>query len=378
MSSENAARVCYDVAIIGGGLVGAAVAYGLARRGRRVVILDEGDAAIRASRGNFALVWVQAKGLGMPAYSRWTVASSESWAAFAGDLARETGIDVHFQRPGGFQLCLSEREFEARRAALVRFHNQPEVAGYRTEMLERAEMERMLPGLGRDVAGGSFCPLDGHVNSLKLFRALFAALGGLGAVYRANSAVDRIERRGGVFRIAAGGRVVEAGKVVLAAGNANQALAPLIGLTVPMRPERGQILVTERAEPFLRHPMSTVRQTDEGSVMIGDSREEATDPAEAGHDIGAMMAARAVRAFPQLARLNVVRMWSAIRVMPQDGFPIYEQSTTMPGAFVVTCHSGVTLAAAHALYLAPMIDAGALDAAMNVFGTGRFDVPAAG
>jgi len=61
-----------DVAVVGGGLVGAAIAWGLARAGTRVVVLDEGDVAFRASRGNFALVWVQSKGLGMPEYAAWT------------------------------------------------------------------------------------------------------------------------------------------------------------------------------------------------------------------------------------------------------------------------------------------------------------------
>ena len=56
----------FDFAVIGGGLVGAAIAWGLARRGRSVAMLDEGDIAFRASRGNFALIWVQSKGGGMP------------------------------------------------------------------------------------------------------------------------------------------------------------------------------------------------------------------------------------------------------------------------------------------------------------------------
>ena len=51
----------YDVAVVGGGLVGAALAWGLAREGQRVVVLDEGDLARRASRANFALVWVQTR-----------------------------------------------------------------------------------------------------------------------------------------------------------------------------------------------------------------------------------------------------------------------------------------------------------------------------
>jgi hydrogen cyanide synthase HcnC len=73
-----------------------------------------------------------------------------------------------------------------------------------------------------------------------------------------------------------------------------------------------------------------------------------------------------------------VRSWRAIRVMPADGFPIYDQSTSHPGAFLVTCHSGVTLAAAHALQLAPMIAAGQLDdTRVGAFSSRRFHVSTA-
>ena len=88
------------------------------------------------------------------------------------------------------------------------------------------------------------------------------------------------------------------------------------------------------------------------------------------------MADRAVRMFPKLGSLNVVRTWTAIRVMTEDGFPIYEQSETCPGAFVACCHSGVTLAANHALTVAPMIARGALDLDMlGAFTAKRFANP---
>jgi hydrogen cyanide synthase HcnC len=64
-------------------------------------------------------------------------------------------------------------------------------------------------------------------------------------------------------------------------------------------------------------------------------------------------------------------------VMTPDGFPIYQQSPTHPGAFVATCHSGVTLAASHALHLAPAIAAGILPADLNSFAASRFDVQTA-
>ncbi len=99
----------YDVAVVGGGLVGAATSWGLAREGLRVALLDEGDRAVRASRGNFALVWVQSKGLGLAPYANWSVRSSNAWGGFADLLKQETGLDVSFQRPGGLHICLSEK-----------------------------------------------------------------------------------------------------------------------------------------------------------------------------------------------------------------------------------------------------------------------------
>jgi glycine/D-amino acid oxidase-like deaminating enzyme len=81
--------------------------------------------------------------------------------------------------------------------------------------------------------------------------------------------------------------------------------------------------------------------------------------------------------FPLLGRANVVRSWAALRVMTPDGFPVYAQSPQHPGAFLVTCHSGVTLAAVHGLDLAPMLARGRLAADLAPFRAERFDVQAA-
>ncbi|HET6925502.1 MAG TPA: FAD-dependent oxidoreductase [Hyphomicrobiaceae bacterium] len=367
----------YDVAVVGGGLVGAALAWGLAREGQRVTVLDEGDMARRASRANFALVWVQSKGLGLAQYMGWTVRSSDAWRQLADDLRAQTGLDVCFARPGGFHLALGEAELAARAQRLKRLHNQPGAADTRAEVLDRAAVERLLPGIGPEVAGGSFCPLDGHVNSLRTLRAFHKGLYLLGTDYRPAHTVRTVVPAQDGFRLLTSRGEVGAKKVVLAAGNANMRLAPLVGLKSPMQPNRGQILVTERAAPFLPYPLVTIRQTDEGTVMIGDSREETTDETRLDLSIAAVEADRARRMFPALGKLNVIRTWSGIRVMTQDGFPIYDQSTAHPGAFVVTCHSGVTLAAGHALVLAGHIHAGQLPSSMSVFNSRRFHVPAA-
>ena len=373
--TQTRTRTDYDVAVVGGGLLGSAIAWGLARLGEKVAVLDEGDRATRASRGNFALVWVQSKGLGMPEYAGWTVRSSNDYAAFVDELERETGIAVSHERPGGFHLALSEEELEARALQMKRLHNQTGIVQYETKILDAAEVKRMLPDIGPQVVGGSYCPLDGHVNSQQLLRAFHIGLHHNDAHYLPGYRVEAIDRTAGMFALRTPLGDVHAAKVVLAAGNANQRLAPLVGLRAPMRPERGQIIVTERVQPFLKHPVVTVRQTNEGSIMIGDSKEDSTDDRGMSMNINATMADRAVRMFPRLANLNVVRTWSAIRVMTEDGFPIYEQSHTHPGAFVACCHSGVTLAAVHAMTLPSMIAEGVLDPALvGAFTARRFDV----
>lgn len=367
-----------EVAVIGGGLVGSAVAYGLAREGARVLLLDEGDIAHRASRGNFALVWVQSKGSGMPEYSTWTQGSARLWPALASALRGETGVDVALHQPGGFAFALSERELQRRVDAMARLHNQPDMVRYPYEVLDAAETRLRVPAVGPEVAGSVYCPLDGHVNSLRLFRALHAAMNRLGVDYRPRREVEAIgSEAGGGFRISGSWGEVRAGKVVLAAGLANARLGPMVGLHAPVVPSKGQVIVTEKAAPFLDFPTGTVRQTDEGGVMIGDSQEDLGLDTVVTTPVLSLMAQRAVRIFPRLAELNVVRTWSALRVMSPDGFPIYDQSARCPGAFVVTCHSGVTLAAAHALDLAPHIRAGALPDALAPFSSGRLHVPQA-
>src|SRR3954451_14280749 len=104
----------FDAIVIGGGLVGTAIAYGLGRNGLKVALIDEGDIAYRASRGNFGLVWVQSKGLGAPHYQRWTRASAAEWPSLAAELQERAGIALGLEQVGGLQLCLGDAEVTKR------------------------------------------------------------------------------------------------------------------------------------------------------------------------------------------------------------------------------------------------------------------------
>jgi hydrogen cyanide synthase HcnC len=281
---------------------------------------------------------------------------------------------VRYERPGGFHMVLSEREYEVREATLKRLHAQPGMPHYDWEMTDHARLASLLPDIGPEVVGASYSAWDGHCNSLRLFRALNMAMQQRGVAYRPNDAVREVRHELGEFRLFTQSGEVRSAKLVLAAGVANVRIGPMVGLDVPVRPQRGQLIVTEKVAPFLHYPVATVRQTDEGGVMLGDSQEEQVEPV-VGHKVIAVLADRARRMFPKLGGLNIVRTWAALRVMTQDGFPIYEESTQCPGAFVATCHSGVTLAAGHALALAPLIVRGELPAErFQPFSTRRFHV----
>lgn len=364
----------FDLIVIGGGLVGSAIAWGAAIRGARVGVLDEGDVAFRAARGNFGLVWIQSKGVGNPPYAHWSQRSAALWPELARRMADATGTDVGLRQPGGLAFCFSDAEMAARAAMIHRMHNESGDIG--TRMVDRADLRAMVPGIGDAVVGAAFCPKDGHANPLYLLRSLHAALRGTGGSYLPGRSVDRITPAGGSFTVRCGTEDFAAPKLVLAAGLGSRTLAPMVGLDMPVSPLRGQIVVTERLPPLLGYATHLLRQTEEGSVMCGDSQEDVGfDPATTVA-VTRAIAANAVRTFPALAAARVVRMWGALRVMTPDGFPIYEQSERHPGAFAVTCHSGVTLAGAHALDLAPALLAGEIPANLQGFNSRRFHVPA--
>ena len=365
-----------DTIVVGGGVVGLSIAYGLARAGERVRLLDQGDDAFRAARGNFGLVWVQGKGAGKPEYAIWTMSSAKQWPEFSKELRSRADVDLQLSQPGGLSLCLDDAELQARSDTMAKLASDITALGeaYPYEMLGANAVRELCPHVGPDVVGACFSPLDGHVSPLKLLRSLAEALASLGGEVKTGQHVGAIERRGGAFHVQAGGASHVAAKLVLAAGLGNAELAPMVGLSAPVKPVRGQVLISERVEPFLDLPTGSVRQTGDGGVQIGESKEDA------GFDDGtttaelSRIAARAARMFPLLANVNIVRTWGALRVMTPDGYPIYQASTECPGAFVVTCHSGVTLAAQHAGPLADWIKGGPEPAALAHFKVERFHV----
>jgi glycine/D-amino acid oxidase-like deaminating enzyme len=242
------------------------------------------------------------------------------------------------------------------------------------EVIDGDKLRRHFPKIGQGVAGATYSELDGHVNPLRLLRALRTSVLRLGGKIKTDVSVTSIEPQvGGGFSISMrNGEKRGAERVILAAGLGNMSLAKQLGFVTQVRPQRGELLITEKLNDLLPFLSSTIRQVDEGGIQIGGTKQEVglNDTETLG--VMTRLAHHAVTVLPDLADVRVVRAWGALRVMTPDGFPVYARSSLHPGAFLVTCHSGITLAPLHAGILSDWIESTSNAPDLEAFDENRF------
>ncbi len=339
------------VVIIGGGVVGLSIAYGLLKSGQSVVVLDGAEEDFRASHGNFGLIWIQGKGAKAPAYASWSRQSAALWNDYAHDLRVETGVDVSLSQTGGIEYFTDATELETYVASL---ENLRDALGgdYPFDVLDRAAVRKYVPEVGDKVIGGVFSKMDGHVNPLDLLRALTIAVRKAGGQIITGAQVVDIETGDdGFAALLKDGSKVDGERLILAAGLGALQLGHKLGFSMPIRPQQGQVLITEKLPYFLKYPSGSLRQVNEGGVQIGASKAEVGLNDVVDIPTIAKLAQHATDVFPHLSTVKLVRSWAALRIMSDDGLPIYQRSPRFPRASFVTCHSGITLSAVHARLL---------------------------
>ncbi len=359
--------------VVGGGVVGCALAYGLLKAGHQVTVLDGGDSAHRASRGNFGLVWLSSKGLDAPHYAAWTRRSVNLWQGLAHELESATGEKLNLVQQGGYDFHFCEKELMAK---AQQYEQLREALGtdHPYEVWDRARLLKEEPDIGPDVVGAIYGPEDGHVNPLQLLKAYTKAIRNLGANLITGVHVSDIEKDDtGRFQVTLeDGTQYQSDKVILSAGLGAAKLGPKLGFVAPISPQKGQVLITEKLPKIIKRPSGIIRQVDEGGIQIGDSKENAGFDDSDTLEMTAAIAERAIAVYPFLAQTRLVRSWGAIRIVSPDGLPIYQQSTTHSGAYLISCHSGITLAAAHSYLLPHWLEDSADAPNLEVFSEERF------
>lgn len=362
-----------EFTIVGGGVVGLSIAMGLLQKGQQVTVLDGDDSDLRASQGNFGLIWLQGKGSDFAPYARWTHNAVMTWPDFAKSLEALSGVNLALDQSGGYEFFTDAAEFAAFQADLKQ---QQIHLGNRSsyEIISGNDLRRTYSGIGEGVVGATFCPLDGHVNPLRLLSALRIAVVALGGTMISDARVTQVlANKSGSFELSVqDGRHFKTERVILAAGLGTNPLAKQLSFITQVRPQRGELLITEKLSERLPFLSSTIRQVDEGGLQIGGSKEDAGLNDSETLDVMARLAQHAVAIYPPLADVRMVRAWGALRIISPDGYPVYAQSPEHPGAYLVTCHSGVTLASLHSTLLAQWLIDSSNSSMVEAFNESRF------
>jgi hydrogen cyanide synthase HcnC len=339
-----------DVIVVGGGVIGCAVAYELARRAVRVLLLDKSlpGRATSASAGGLWPVG-EAVGLGcgviyhlsqsagalfdeapsdgpepLPTpFREFLVASNARFPQLAVTLRELAGVDIECIPGAGLLYVIfdeRERAFVDRVARAV-----PPQMGLR--LLSRAEITRIEPVLSPDVLGGALLPGEHQVNPMLLAEAFKRAAIRKGAIFRHDCRVTSLSIRGQrVAGVEVGDEFLACQTVVNAAGAWAGTLAATAGLDLPIFPVRGQIVLTEELPRTLNACLSTsgcyLAQKQHGEVLIGSTTERVGFDVSVTTEAIQTLSSAAIRAIPMLRQVRVKRVWAGLRPGTPDELPI--------------------------------------------------------
>jgi hydrogen cyanide synthase HcnC len=338
-----------EVVVVGGGVIGWAVAYELARRAVRVLVVDRSlpGRATSASAGGLWPVG-EAVGLGCgviyhatrsdadahtangagpeplpPAFRDFLVRSNACFPALARELHDLTGVDIEYAEGAGLLFLV----YDDQQWAFVESVGRALTAGMRLERLTPDEALRIIPELTRDLCGAVLLPGEHQVNPMLLAEAFKRGALRHGAAFRPDTLATGFRRQGNrVVGVEVGNEFLPCGQVVNAAGSWASRLAATAGLDLPVVPVRGQIVLTETLPRLLNACITTstcyLAQKTHGEVLIGSTTEHAGFDVSVTAEAVASLCRGAARAIPLLGRVNVKRTWAGLRPGTPDELPI--------------------------------------------------------
>ena len=382
----------YDVIIIGGGIIGSSVAWQLARRKKKVLVLERQDACSGSAGATDGVVGYHTKKPGLQLDL--AVQSIEMFRTLNRDL--ETNVEYGLEA-GGMQPVEDKDQWDM----LEAMASEQRKSGVDIRMITAEEACSIEPNLNPDIYGALWSPTGGKVNPLAMTFGFARAAKRLGAVYLTETEVTQILTEGGrAVGVNTTAGEFRADCIVDAAGAWAGQVAALAGIDLPIKPRKGQLLITEPIGPFLRATVQcamynvikfrpetikdptvlkigaslSIEQQESGGLIIGGTREFADFEEENTFEAVETMVKRAVRFFPALKDVSIIRCFSGFRPYTPDGLSMMGEVRTLPGFYMAAGHEGdgIALSPVTGRLMAELIAEGKTSYDITPFSPNRF------
>ena len=350
--------MAHNVIIVGAGIIGAACARALASAGWDVTVIDRSTTAGGTSSACEGNLLVSDKGPGhelvLAQYA------STLWGTTVAQIAEQLGgafPSIEFDPKGGLVVATTD----AGARALLQFAALQRSAGVLAEPISADEARGLEPDLTPGIEAAVFYPEDSQVQPTIATEAFMASAKRFGARLLENTTVTGpiLDSAGALVGVQTTTGELRAAHVLIAAGPWSGEVAALIGVNLPVRPRRGELLVTTRMRHRVFHKVydadyvgavgsddsalqtsSVVESTASGTVLIGSSRQQVGFDAGLRVDALAEIAGKAIGLFPFLADAAVMRCYGGFRPFMPDHLPVIGEDPRMPGLWHAAGHEG--------------------------------------
>lgn len=367
-----------DVAVIGGGVIGLAVARALSRRGAgQVALIERGRLGSEASHAAAGMLAPQAEADRADPFFELACASRDLYPAFADELREETGTDIELERTGTLYLAFTPQD----EAELEHRYNWQRRAGLTVERLSAEETRRLEPCISSSLRAALRFPLDVQVENRRLIAALSNSVLKLGVRLLTETHVKSlIQERGRVRGVETSRGLLDAPVVVVATGAwtsflevSDKGVRP-----VSIEPVRGQMLSFESNPRLARHviysPRGYLVPRLDGRLLAGSTTEHAGfEKRVTGEGLHAITS-HALEIAPAVGGLSLLDSWAGLRPRAEDGWPVIGECAELRGLFYATGHyrNGILLAPQTGALLADEIMTGHASPLGNAFRPDRF------
>ncbi|MCW2287191.1 sarcosine oxidase subunit beta [Leucobacter luti] len=339
-----------DVLIIGAGIIGAATAYFAARAGLRVTILERDLPAGGTTSRCEGNILVSDKELGPE-----LELTQYSLSIWKGELAEHAAL-WEFQAKGGIIVASHESSL----ASLERVSSSQRSSGIASERLDPAALREREPFVTERALGAAFYPEDSQVQPILAAAQLLRLARDAGAQLVTRAPVTALLRSGDRVTGARTPRGdFSAAHTVNATGTWASEIGAMAGVSVPVLPRRGFVLVTEPLPPMVRHKVyaaeyvdnvgssdeglqasPVVEGTPAGTILIGSSRERVGFDDRVSQTALRTIAQNAIELFPFLERTRILRHYHGFRPYCPDHLPVIGHDPRAPGLWHAAGHEG--------------------------------------